>query len=245
MPPNERLGKRSNERSSEGSNEGSNEGPNEGSNEPSNPLRNEPSKPLDLSLDKPSSKRAALVGAAKQLLWERGYEAMSPRDVLDRSGAGHGALYHHFTGKQALALAALEEIAAEEMHALDEIFLGRLPPLQRIRGYLRRERSALRGCRLARLANESAIESEAFRQPIAAFLEHIATHLQVCLRAAQQDGTLAGNLDSAAIAAALVAVIEGGFVMARVYWDPAKMRLAVEGAMQLLDSVSTVPKAKG
>jgi len=187
----------------------------------------------------PSNKRAALVDAAKHLLWERGYEAMSPRDVLDRSGAGHGALYHHFTGKQALALAALEEIAAEEMRALDEIFLGNLPPLQRVRGYLQRERSALRGCRLARLANESAIESEAFRQPIAAFLEHIATHLQVCLKAAQQQGTLAGNLEPAAIAAALVAVIEGGFVMARVYWEPAKMRLAVEGALQLLDVVST------
>jgi len=212
---------------------------------PSNPRIKPASKPLTMSLNKPSSKRAALLDAAKQLLWERGYEAMSPRDVLDRSGAGHGALYHHFTGKQALALSALEEIAAEEMHALDEIFLGRLPPLQRVCGYLRRERSALRGCRLARLANESAIESEAFRQPIAAFLEHIATHLQACLKAAQQDGTLAGNLDPAAIAAALVAVIEGGFVMARVYWEPAKMRLAIEGALQLLDSVSTEARAGG
>jgi len=202
------------------------------------------SKRLKKPSGEPSSQRAALLAAAKQLLWERGYEAMSPRDVLDRSGAGHGALYHHFTGKQALALAALEEIAAEEIQALDEIFLGALPPLQRIRGYLQRERSALRGCRLARLANESAIESEAFRLPIAAFLEHIATHLQACLKAAQQDGTLAGNLDAAAIAAALVAVIEGGFVMARAYWDPAKMRLAVEGALQLLDSVSTRPRAK-
>jgi TetR/AcrR family transcriptional repressor of nem operon len=201
--------------------------------------------PLNKPLNKPLSKRAALLDAAKHLLWERGYEAMSPRDVLDRSGVGHGALYHHFTGKQALALAALEEIAAEEMHALDQIFLGRLPPLQRIRGYLRRERSALRGCRLARLANESAIESQAFRQPIEAFLEHIATHLQACIKAAQQDGTLAGNLNAAAIAAALVAVIEGGFVMARVYWEPAKMRLAVEGALQLLDSVSTEPRGAG
>ena len=210
---------------------------------PSTP-RNKPRKPQNISSNKPSNQRAALLDAAKHLLWERGYEAMSPRDVLDRSGAGHGALYHHFTGKQALALAALEEIATEEMHALDEIFLSRLPPLQRIRGYLRRERSALRGCRLARLANENAIESPAFRQPIAAFLERVAAHLQTCLEAAQQDGTLAGKLDPAAIAAALVAVIEGGFVMARVYWEPEKMRLAIEGALQLLDSVSTEPGAR-
>ena len=123
------------------------------------------------------SKRAALVQAAKSLLWECGYEAMSPRDVLERSGAGQGSLYHHFSGKLALASAALDEIAAEEMLAIDAIFDCDAPPLARIRSYLQREREALRGCRLARLANETAIESAALRQPIAAFLEHIEGQL--------------------------------------------------------------------
>jgi TetR/AcrR family transcriptional repressor of nem operon len=192
-------------------------------------------------MSKAPTQRAALLHAAKQLLWERGYEAMSPRDVLERSGAGHGALYHHFPGKQALALAALAEIAAEEMQQLDRIFLGPLPPLQRVRAYLLRERSALRGCRLARLANESAIESAAFRLPIAQFLDHIAMHLQACLKQAQADGTLAPALEPAALAAALVAVIEGGFVMARVYWAPQKMQLAVHGALQVLDCATAAP----
>ncbi len=45
------------------------------------------------------SKRTALIEATKALLWERGYEATSPRDMLHRSGAGQGSLYHHFSGK--------------------------------------------------------------------------------------------------------------------------------------------------
>ena len=59
------------------------------------------------------SKREAIVQAAKDLMWEEGYEAMSPRDVLQRSGAGQGSLYHHFRGKRDLAAQALWELNAE------------------------------------------------------------------------------------------------------------------------------------
>ena len=47
--------------------------------------------------------KGELVKAAKKLMWERGYEGVSPRDLLDESGAGHGSLYHHFKGKLNLA----------------------------------------------------------------------------------------------------------------------------------------------
>ena len=47
------------------------------------------------------------------LLWERGYVGTSPRAILDRAGVGQGSLYHHFDGKPAIALAAVEASAAE------------------------------------------------------------------------------------------------------------------------------------
>ncbi|MBI1209668.1 MAG: TetR family transcriptional regulator [Azospirillum sp.] len=184
------------------------------------------------------SKRDAIVEAVKALLWERGYQAMSPRDVLARSGAGQGSLYHHFEGKLACAVAALQEVAAEEVAAIDAIFAAPAPPLLRVRNYLQRERDALRGCRLARLANEAAIGEPAFRQPIAAFLDRIAGHLEENLAAAQQSGALPDQLDRAALAAALVAAVEGGFILARAHWDPARMTQAIAGAIQLLDAVS-------
>jgi AcrR family transcriptional regulator len=39
------------------------------------------------------SKRDQLVEATKELLWEAGYEAMSPRDIQARSAAKPGSLY--------------------------------------------------------------------------------------------------------------------------------------------------------
>ena len=43
--------------------------------------------------------RYRLVQSAQQLLWERGYVAMSPKAIQERSGAAQGCLYHHFKGK--------------------------------------------------------------------------------------------------------------------------------------------------
>ena len=57
--------------------------------------------------------KGELVKAAKKLMWERGYEAVSPRDLLDESGAGQGSLYHHFKGKMDLASVALGEVSDE------------------------------------------------------------------------------------------------------------------------------------
>jgi TetR/AcrR family transcriptional repressor of nem operon len=54
-----------------------------------------------------SSKRDQLVEATKELLWEVGYEAMSPRDIQARSAVKPGSLYHHFPSKLAIAEVAL------------------------------------------------------------------------------------------------------------------------------------------
>lgn len=188
------------------------------------------------------SKREAIVAAAKTLLWERGYEATSPRDVLALSGAGQGSLYHHFPGKREVAAAAHGEMAAEEIAAIDALFARDTPPLDRVRAYLTRERQALRGCRLGRLANEAAMEEPALREPVAAYLGHIQTSLRESLEEARDAGHLAPGLAPEALAAALLAIVEGGYVLARVHWDAAAMRAAIDGGVQLLAAV-TRPQA--
>lgn len=185
-----------------------------------------------------SSKREAIVAATKALLWERGYEATSPRDVLARSGAGQGSLYHHFPGKREVAAAALAEMAAEEIAVIDALFAPGTPPLDRVRAYLTRERQALRGCRLARLANEAAMEEPALREPVAAYVGRIQACLRASLEEAEAAGNLAPGIAPAALAAMLIAVVEGGYVLARVHWDEAAMREAIDGAVQALDAVT-------
>ncbi len=51
-----------------------------------------------------------LVAAMCALLAERGFEATSPTMILQRSGIGHGSMYHHYRGKEDLALDAISHM---------------------------------------------------------------------------------------------------------------------------------------
>ena len=127
------------------------------------------------------SKRDQLVEATKELLWEVGYEAMSPRDIQVRSAAKPGSLYHHFPSKLAIAEVALSEAAAEEIARLEEVFSADVPPLEAVRHYLLLKRDAFRGCRLGRLVHEASIEQEELRRPVAAYFDAVRNHIARCL----------------------------------------------------------------
>ena len=179
--------------------------------------------------------RGRLLAATKDLLWEKGYEQMSPRDVLDRSGVGQGSLYHHFPGKLDLAKAALEDMVAEEMAAMDAILAADKPPLQRLRDYLGRQREALRGCRIGRLANETVMETPELRALVSRYLAHVEELIRRAVSDGQTAGALGDGINAEAAGALFLSVIEGGYILARAHWDPARMARALAGAEQVLE----------
>ncbi len=61
---------------------------------------------------------------------------------------------------------------------------------------------------------------------------------------AQRDGALRPELDTTDLAASLVAVVQGGYVLARATQDPTQMERATRGALALLD-VATTNKTRG
>src|SRR5690242_20447853 len=66
-----------------------------------------------------SDSRERMVRAAVELFRERGYAATSFGDVLARSGAPRGSIYHHFPGgKEELAAEALSRYTAASTRAL-------------------------------------------------------------------------------------------------------------------------------
>lgn len=180
------------------------------------------------------SKRDQLVEATKELLWEVGYEAMSPRDIQTRSAAKPGSLYHHFPSKLAVATEALETATAEEIARLDEIFSVGVPPLEAIRSYILLERDVFRGCRLGRLVHEASIEIDGLRQPVAAYFNALRDHIARSLVQAQSEGTFKACIEPEALAVSLTALIQGGYVLARTFQDQALMRQAQQGALALI-----------
>lgn len=181
-----------------------------------------------------STTRDALIQAAKELLAEEGYVSTSPRDILTRSGAGQGSLYHHFRGKSDLAGSALQEVSAEMCAAADNVLDNEPDPMRAVEAWLAAPRDALRGCRLGRLVAEPILTETAISQPIATYFRHVQGRLSALLAEARASGRLNADLDPVELADALVAVVQGGYVLARATGDPAAMRHAQRAAVVLL-----------
>ncbi|MER6618323.1 TetR/AcrR family transcriptional regulator [Streptomyces xantholiticus] len=177
-----------------------------------------------------------LVEATRELLWERGYVGTSPKAIQQRAGAGQGSMYHHFTGKPDLALAAVRR-TAEELRAAAGTSLDRPgTAYERIAGYLLRERDVLRGCPVGRLTMDpDVIADDRLRAPVDETLDWLRGRLAEIVEQGQARGELSGALVPADIAATIVATLQGGYVLARASGSTAAFDAAVRGVLSLLD----------
>ncbi|MBB6395416.1 AcrR family transcriptional regulator [Actinomadura coerulea] len=183
------------------------------------------------------SARERLVESARELLWERGYVGTSPKTIQQRAEAGQGSMYHHFAGKEELARAAIDR-TAEEMRASAEARLaGPGTAVERIAAYLRRERDVLRGCPIGRLTQDpDVIAAPALREPVEETFAWLSARLAAVVREGVERGELERSVDPASTAAAIVAALQGGYVLARAADATEPFDQAIAGIIALLDA---------
>ena len=181
------------------------------------------------------STRQRLVDGMADLLWERGYVGTSPKAIQQRAGAGQGSMYHHFAGKKDLALAAVRRSAEDLLAAADAQLRAPGTAVERITAYLRREREVLKGCPIGRLTQDPEIVADPeLRAPVDATLTRLQDRLAEVLEEGQAAGELPAGLDPATLAATVVAVQQGGYVLARAAASPDPFDQAVSGVLALL-----------
>jgi TetR/AcrR family transcriptional regulator, transcriptional repressor for nem operon len=178
--------------------------------------------------------RQVLVETMSELMWERGYADTSPREVRNRSGVGQGSMYHHFPTKRDLALAALERNVADLLPAASELD-GPGDPMARIEAYLMRPRDALKGCKVGRMTQDPQVrEDPVLLAPVARAFAAVHVSWVKVLREAIAAGELRADLDPEHLAHTLMAVLQGGYVLAIAQQDPGPFDDARAGALDLL-----------
>ncbi len=179
--------------------------------------------------------RERLIASTRELLWERGYVGTSPKAIQERSGAGQGSMYHHFRGKPDLALAAISRSAEELRGRAEAEFGGPGTAVERITAYLRRERDALKGCPVGRLTQDPDVMADPeLRRPVEETFGWLTDRLTGLLAEGRASGELGTGLDPVATATALVAVLQGGYVLARAADSAEVYTRAMDGALGLL-----------
>jgi TetR/AcrR family transcriptional regulator, transcriptional repressor for nem operon len=177
-----------------------------------------------------------LIQSTQALLWEIGYTAMSPKDIQQRAGAGQGSMYHHFPGKADLAAAAIERSAAAFREGAEAVLSRKGSPLERIRGYMLRTRDALKGCQIGKLCQDHEIAHDIrLRRPLDTTFQWLQERLKGLIEEAKADGELPPDLHAGNAAAMLIAVIQGGYVLAAAHNSAAIFDRAISGALQFID----------
>jgi TetR/AcrR family transcriptional repressor of nem operon len=159
--------------------------------------------------------RRRIVETAAARFRKDGIDGVGLADLMAEAGLTHGGFYSHFSSKEDLVRAAMEEVScgARERFA-QRIAEGGLETY--IRSYLRTAHRdhPERGCVVATLASELArhpkATREAFTQNLAALTSSISSHLPNRFSQAQKRKTAVG----------IFATLVGAMQMARAVNDP-------------------------
>lgn len=180
-----------------------------------------------------------LLDAMAELLWERGYAATSPREVMDAAGVGQGSMYHHFAGKHDLAVQAMKLSIARAL-ATNAPLTGAGAPIDRLRAHLLTPRPGTKGCRVGRMTQDPEVlaDPELFALVSEAF-DEIHQVWADTFREAIAAGQLPSHIDPDDLASAMQAVLQGGYVLSRAKGEQEPMDAAVRGAAALLDAAAT------
>jgi TetR/AcrR family transcriptional regulator, transcriptional repressor for nem operon len=183
----------------------------------------------------------AALRAALELFWERGYEATSMADLVERTGVARASIYATFGGKHELYLKALDRYG----ELTDPDLLAGLsrpgPVLPAVRALVERYaqeaagEGGRRGCFVVNTAVELAPHDPLAARRVQANWDFLETALTSALMRARALGELAEGKDPRAIARFLLVLLQGLRVMGKAGTEPERLHDAAAQALALLD----------
>ncbi|MFE4976236.1 TetR/AcrR family transcriptional regulator [Kitasatospora sp. NPDC056651] len=181
----------------------------------------------------------AALQAALELFWQRGYEATSMADLVERLGIARASVYATFGSKHELYLRALERYCEQSDAVLLEELSQPGPALPAVRALVRHyaaagERERQLGCFVTNAAVELAPRDPAASRRVEASFDRLETLLTAALVRAAAQGELAAGREPRALARMLVVLLQGIRVVGKTADGGPRARDAAEQALALL-----------
>jgi len=144
-------------------------------------------------------------------------------------------MYYHFAGKETLALTALTANADALTARVETALRGRGSAARRIHAFLSMQREVLRGCPVGRMVSEpDVLESTVLFEVLTRTFQQTRDLLVAVVADGVQRRELRPDIDPAELADTVMAVVQGGYVLARAAGDAKPYHRAVRGARALV-----------
>jgi TetR/AcrR family transcriptional repressor of nem operon len=193
---------------------------------------------------------AAVLDAAIQQFWLRGYEATSVRDLADEMGIAGASLYNAFGNKRTLFERSLNRYLDQTFRKRIHRFEHSLPPRDAVVAFLQEiikrtlnDRKRL-GCLLVNSALEITPQDGEHRQIVATFLNEVESFFLRCVTSGQRDDTISKAQTAEDLARLLLGVLLGIRVLARARPDRKLLEGLARPVFALLDNADQTKRPR-
>jgi TetR/AcrR family transcriptional repressor of nem operon len=178
-----------------------------------------------------------VLDKAMQAFWNRGYEATSMQDLVDRTGINRASLYSTYRDKHALFLAALRmydnTLRRKRLAGLESDYGPREAIRQLFLAFTSKvsERGANRGCFLTNTALELAAHDPEAGKIVAHAQKEIEAFFARMIKKGQAEGAIAPHVRPKEAASGLLASLIGLAVLTRSRPERALLQAVVDDAL--------------
>jgi TetR/AcrR family transcriptional regulator, transcriptional repressor for nem operon len=171
--------------------------------------------------------KTKLLDAALALVRTKGYAATTIDDVCQRAELTKGSFFHHFNGKEELAVQAAAHWSAVTGGLFALAPYARLPdPLDRVLGYVDFRKAIIQGevpeftCFVGTMAQEIHQTNPAIRQACDASIREHAARVEADIALAMQQHDIKADFTAKSLALYTQAVLQGAFILAKAENGP-------------------------
>ncbi|MCA9406752.1 MAG: TetR/AcrR family transcriptional regulator [Candidatus Omnitrophica bacterium] len=190
-----------------------------------------------------------MLRTAFDLFHQKGVNATSVDEVLEKSGTGKSQFYYYFKSKEGLVHETIQDFFARlksreipvqyELKTWDDLECW-------FRFFIegQKQGNCERGCPLATIAYELTDSNELIRQDINLIFEYIRNALARLFLNLKAQGELVDTADPDQLADFCVAIMQGGLLTAKIRKDSAPFQNSVQHALIYLKSLRPNPSKK-
>lgn len=182
--------------------------------------------------------------AAMELFHQKGFQATGLEEILSHSGVCKSNFYYHFKSKDELGLCVLQQKMQGMLQDIVEPSLGNrhYEPKERLSRFFAEmirfcdSYSCSRGSMFGNMTLELAGHNEEIRRQVEIYFRT----LEDTVAAALQEGVAGGSMDlkgmaPAELAAAVVALLEGGILLAKGYRETSPISSGLKLLLRFID----------
>lgn len=196
-----------------------------------------------------TSTRDTIIDTATTLFLGRGFGLVGTNELCAASGINKGTFYHFFPSKSALMVSAIERYAERFAAAFDDIANAderaviKLELFFDVPARANREwkvaHGFAQGCLIGNISLELAVVDPEVRNAIQQAMARWSLPIARVIDDLVKEGTVR-EINSAAAAEIVIALMQGGILLAKVHNDPSRITMLAPGALSHLRALAAV-----